>query len=131
MNIFEYATRNQIRFVSSKGLLTTEDLWQLPLTSKTGFDLDNVAKMANNALKALTEESFVATKPKAGKEAAETALEVVKHVIAVKIAENEAMRNAADRKAKKDMLLEVLARKQAGALETMTVEEIQAQLAAL
>jgi hypothetical protein len=46
-NLFERATRLKLRFSTNKNEITVEDLWELPLQSKTGFDLDNVAKRAN------------------------------------------------------------------------------------
>ena len=58
-NLFMQATREKFRFESSKGDLSVEQLWDLPLTSRTGFDLDTVAKAVNADLKASNEESFV------------------------------------------------------------------------
>lgn len=131
MNLFEYATRNAIRFTSAKGALTTEQLWDLPLQSKTNFDLDNVAKAANAELKALTDDSFVATAEKPGKEQATVRLAIVKHIIAVRLAENEAARNAAARKAEREKLLGILSEKQDEALKNLDVSEIQKRLAEL
>ena len=37
MNIFEYATRAKLRFASSRGDLTVEQLWDVPLRSTDGF----------------------------------------------------------------------------------------------
>ena len=37
-NIFEYATRSKLRFQSSHGVLTVEQLWEVPLRSKAGDD---------------------------------------------------------------------------------------------
>ena len=128
MNIFEQATRNQTRFTSIKGLLTVEDLWQLPLQSKTGFDLDSVAKEANRQLKEVTEESFVSTTTNPSKAVNELRLEVVKHIIAVKMAENEAKRTAADKVAKREKILGILASKEEDALKGMTREELLKQL---
>jgi hypothetical protein len=36
MNIFEQATRAKIRFSTPVGMLSVEDLWDLPLTSTQG-----------------------------------------------------------------------------------------------
>jgi hypothetical protein len=48
----EYAVRNKLRFSSSRGELTAEQLWDVPLRSKDGLDLNAVAQTANKALKA-------------------------------------------------------------------------------
>jgi len=131
MNLFEIATRQAFRFPSTKGPLTTEQLWDLPLQSRTSFDLDSVAKAVNAQLKAVTEESFVATTEKPGKALAERQLEIVKHIIAVKIEENERAKTIAERKAKREKLLGLLEKKQDATLEGMSVEQIKAELAAL
>ena len=59
--MFEKATRRKLRFTSAAGLLSTEDLWDLPLTSATGkANLDDIAKALNRRLKDAEEVSFVA-----------------------------------------------------------------------
>lgn len=95
MNIFEKATREKFRYPSAKGQLTTEQLWELPLTAKSGFSLDEVAKAVNAELKAVDTESFVATETNPAKATLETKLEIVKHVIAVRIADDRAAKAAA------------------------------------
>lgn len=59
MNIFEIAAIQKFRFPTIKGEVTTEALWDMPLVSKNGFDLDDVAKTVNAALKSVTEESLL------------------------------------------------------------------------
>lgn len=130
MNIFEQATRQQFRFQSIKGLLTTEDLWQLPLQSKSGFDLDTVAKTINKMLKETAEESFV-TSVSSANTALSLALDVVKHVIAVKMEENAASRSRVERAAERQKLLEILEKKQDAALHELTPAQIAERLAAL
>lgn len=131
MNIFEQASQQKLRFPSVKGELTTEQLWDLPLQSKNQFDLDTVAKTVNNELKNVTEESFVATTTSPAKTILELKFEIVKHVIAVRIATNAAARDQAARKAEKDKLIGILADKQDEALKGLTPEEIQTRIAAL
>ena len=130
-NMFEYATRNKIRFSSTKGELTVENLWDLPLLSKDGFDLDAVARTANKTLKDLTEESFVRTErtPKIAK--AEATLEIVKHVISVKLAEEEAAKKRAANKVERDKTLAILAEKQEGKLSALSEKELQKRIADL
>lgn len=131
MNIFEQATRQKIRFPSIKGELTTEQLWELPLTSRTGFDLDSVAREVNRDLKETAEESFVATRANPARAQLELKLELVKHVIAVKITEAESREQAAARAQERQRLQEILNKKQDAALEGLSVEEIQKRLTEL
>ena len=58
-DIYKFAAQNVLRFPSAKGNLTVEQLFQLPLKSQTGADLDTVARGINAQLKTTTEESFV------------------------------------------------------------------------
>jgi hypothetical protein len=68
------------------GELTTEQLWDLPLTSgKNGPDLDTVAKTINAEIRAASEESFVGPSKTSKRTPLETKLEVVKAIIAAKI----------------------------------------------
>lgn len=129
--MFEFVTRHKIRFASSKGELSGEQLWDVPLLSNDGFNLDNIAKEANRRLKLLTEESFVNTGRTLAHEKAELTLEVVKYVIATKLAEEEAAKNRADNRAKKEKLLRILAEKQEGKLSELSEKEIQKQINAL
>lgn len=132
MNLFEIAAREAFRFQSSKGLITTEQLWDLPLQSKSGFDLDSVAKGINAQIKTMAEESFVPTvRTNPLRAVLEQQLEIIKHIIGVKHAEAEAKVQAASRKAEREKLLAMLEKKQDAALEGMSVEDIKARLAAL
>lgn len=131
MNIFEKATKQKLRFTSVKGPLTVEDLWDLPLQAKDKCDLDNVARTVSNDLKAVTEESFVATKTSPAKARYELQLEIVKHVIAVKLAAEEEAKNRAQRESERQKLLDALASKKDAELNNLSADEIQKRLAAL
>lgn len=130
-NIFEYATRNKLRFASPRGELTVEQLWDVPLRSGDDFNLNMIAKTTNKALKEISEESFVETKKTAKQIRLENALEVVKYVIDVKLAEEKAAETRAERKKEKEKLLEILAEKQAGKLSELSEKELQKRIAAL
>ena len=130
--MFEKALRLKLRFVSPQGALTAEDLWDLPLTSTRAnqANLNNIAKGISRQLKAESEEDFVNPKSDAN-EGLQLALDVVKHVIQVKQAENEVARTAAARKETKAKLLEAIERKQDQALEGKSLEELQEMVASL
>lgn len=131
MNIFEQATRRAIRFESAKGDLSVEQLWDLPLQSRNQFDLDTVAKTVNRQLNAVTEESFVSVRENPAKETLSLKLEIVKHIISVKLQEAEEARNKANKASEKEKLLRLLDEKQNEALRALTPEEIQERLKAL
>ena len=133
MNIFEQASRFAIRFDSARGPnLNTEQLWGMPLTSAAdGFSLDEVAKAVKRKLNSLTEDSFVTTAENPLKADLELKLEIVKHVIAFKLAEVEALKSAAANKAELNRLIEVLGDKQDSALRRLTPAQLQARIDSL
>ena len=131
MNIFEQATRRAIRFESAKGDLSVEQLWDLPLQSRNQFDLDTVAKTVNRQLNDVTEESFVSVRENPAKETLSLKLELVKHIISVKLQEAEEARNRVNKASEKEKLLRLLDEKQNEALRALTPEEIQERLKAL
>lgn len=130
-NIFEYASRNKIRFFSSRGELSTEQLWDVPLRSNDDFNLNMVAKSTNNAMKKLNEENFVESKRTSQHTRLETAFEIVKHIIEVKLLDEASAKKRADNKMEKEKLLAILAEKQDGKLSTLSEKELQRRIAAL
>lgn len=129
VNLFELAARKKLRFATPRGDITVEDLWELPLTSKSGFDLDTVAKAANRDLKVAGEESFVNATANPRQRLLEARLAIVKHVIATVQRENMEALARAGRKAERDRLVEILESKQMEKMQGMTPEQIGARIA--
>lgn len=127
---FEKATRIGLRFPSVKGWITVEDLWALPLERKDNFDLDNVARQCNAALKESTEESFV-RKTTPEKEEHALRMAIVKHIIDVRLSEQEAKEKAIANKQEREKIMAALEAKQTESLYNMTEEQLQARLAAI
>ena len=130
-NLFLQATREKFRFESSKGDLSVEQLWDLPLTSRTGFDLDTVAKAVNANLKASNEESFVNVSNNPAVSRLQAQLEVVKAIIEVKLAQAEATKKRVEKAAERQRLMEVLHSKKDQELQGLSVEEIERRLSQL
>ena len=130
--MFEKASRMKLRFSSSKGELTVEQLWDLPLQSKTGFDLDTLARAINRELRTLEDDSFVDT-PRSNprKIQLELSLEIVKRIIDVKQTENRQALNAADQRERRKRLEEVLHIRTQQELLSKSPAEIQAMLDAM
>lgn len=61
----------------------------------------------------------------------ELRLEILKHIRDVKQAEAKAVREASARRAEKERLLEIVAQKKQGQLAELSVEELEARIAAL
>lgn len=131
LSIFEYATRNKLRFASAKGELSIEQLWDVPLRSSDGFNLDVIARAANKAFKEATEESFVSSTRTPAITRLEMSLETVKRVIEVKLGDEELAKKRAENKVERERLLAILAEKQAGKLSDLSEKELQRRIAAL
>lgn len=126
MNIFEQAVKAKLRFSTDRGLLTTEQLYDLSLTN-----LDKVARGVNSELKSLTEESFVDLRPDPRKTELELQLEILKHVIKDKLEEKDKAEQQVQRANKRRILLEALESKENEELQSMSKEDILKQLESL
>lgn len=120
-NIFEYATRNKLRF-PFKGSISVEDLWDLSET-----DLDKVYKALKAQEKHLKEDSLLSRKTKE-EEVLDIQIEIVKHIVVVKLAEKEARKRAAENKEKKQKILAIMAARDDKALENASDEELKRML---
>lgn len=123
--MFEKASRMKLRYQTNRGVISVEDLWDLSLES-----LDAIAINLNKKLKESQTESFIKTKTKDTTEL-ELKFNIVKHIIDVKLSEAEARKSAAEKRAKKQKLMDLIAKKQDAELEGKSVDELMKELAAL
>lgn len=124
LNLFEVATRNNYQF-PFRGMINVIDLWDLSLTN-----LDSVFKTLNAESKKSQEESLLVTKTKEDEENSNK-IEIVKHIVSVKLAEKKAREDAKKNAEKRQRLLEIKAKRQDAALENMSDEELDKALAEL
>jgi hypothetical protein len=132
--LFLTASRSKFRFYSQLGNLSVEDLWDLPLTSAKGANLDEIARALHKQLKESDSDiSFVkpASLTKTKVEELQARFDVVKAVIDVKVAERDANLAAKDKAEKKQRLMEIISKKKDAELEGKSVEDLQAMLSAL
>ena len=122
--MFDKATRLKLRFESNKGLLSVEQVWDLSLTA-----LNEMAKGLSRQVKAAEtdEEDFIGAKSNVDSEL-QLRFDVVKHIIGVKLKERDDSKEAAERKADNQVILELIQRKKQQELENKSVEELQALL---
>ena len=118
MNIFEYATREALRF-PYKGMQSVEDLWQLSVK-----ELDSIYKTLNKQVKQSEEESLLATKSNVDTEL-EVQIAIVKHIVSVKLAEKEAAEKASVKKAQKQKIMSIIATKQDEALQNSSIDDLK------
>lgn len=127
--MFKKASQMKLRFDTAKGQLTVEDLFDLPLTSESNVSLDGIAIAVSRELQDSQENSFVESKSK-GSDILELRLEILKDVIAARIAENEARRDEEAKKTRNDRIMQIIADKQDDALANKTIDELKELLAA-
>lgn len=120
-NIFEYAVRNKIRF-PFKGLISVEDLWDLSVSS-----LDSIYKILNKQIKDSEEESLLSAKTNVDTEL-EVQIAIVKHIVSVKLAEQEAREKAAAKKAQKQKIMSIIAAKEDEELQNSSVDDLRKML---
>ena len=125
--MYKEALKCGYRYESVRGLITTEDLFHVPLRNNNGFNLDEIAKNLSKKIKEESEESFVV--PKTDKTSTlNKKLEIVKDVIKDKLDEEKARLEAAEKAEKKRKILELLAKKQEEKLGEKTEEELLKEL---
>lgn len=134
MDLFEAAVRKKLRFPSSKGLLTVEDLWDLPLTSAKPTDV-SVQTVATPVLARQSELSGVqalfepaSAKPSAERVVVDLQVEIIKYIVATRRREADAATLAAAKASEKATLQAQLEKKR---LEGASVEDLERRLAAL
>lgn len=128
---FELAVKLKVRFATSRGDASLEQLYDMPLTSRNGFDLDTTARSVYQELKSIDEVSFVSSVPNKAKDLLQLKLDLVTHVIASKLEENSKVLKAAKNKEERQKLLGILNQKQDEELSTLTADEIKARILAL
>lgn len=121
--MFDKATRLKLRYPTNKGMITTEDLWDMTLQ-----DLNNTAKTLNKEIKSVEEEDFLEVETTEHDLKIKLSFDIVLHVLNVKKEERKRRQEAATRKAEKEKLLTILAKKQDANLENMSEEELKKKL---
>lgn len=132
LNIIEHAIRTGVRYQTSKGLVTTEDLWNIPLP-----DLKVLARNLYRTVKEEDEDelpSILQTEKPSGI-ADLNRLRVIMHVISERekeIAERRAISEAAEKeKARKEYILKILEKKKMESLEGLSADELRKLLDSL
>lgn len=132
MNIFETATKAKYRFNSNIGQLSTEDLWDLPLTTtrETRASLDIVAKTLYEEIQTSDEVSFVEDTTIASSDL-QNKMEIIKHIIQCKKDEHAEAQNRVARKQKRDLVDRIILEAEEGELKKMSVEDLKSLRASL
>jgi hypothetical protein len=127
-DLFEKAARLKVRFASPVGALTAEQVWDLPITTKTknAADLASIARDLNQRLKANSDDDlpFLGSTKKVD-EQTQIAFDIVKHIVETKKAEAEKAAETASNREKKQQILALIAAKEAEKLGGSSLEELR------
>ena len=122
--MFDRASRLKVRF-DYRGACSVEDLWDLSVQ-----DLDVVYKNLNAKSKAMKEDSLLEEKTQQD-EVLQLKIDIVKHIVTIKLQEAEERKNEKERRAKKQKLLSVLEEKQDAQLHDLSPEQLQEMISNL
>lgn len=127
-NLFIQAAKSKLRFRTETGHLTVEDLFDLSLQS-----LNRIGQVIISELKPGSTSLLENPDPRVSAATAENELrlEIIKFVIETKQSENKAAVAASLNRRQREFLEGLKEKRQIDAMESLTLEEIDAQLAAL
>ena len=120
-NLFEMATRNKMRFPSTKGELSVEDLWDL-----SDKDLDVVYKNLKDQEVKSSEESLLDDANVDPKLTA--AIGIVRYIFTTKRKEKLAEKERSNKKQTQKKYIDALSKKQDEAIEKMSEAELRAMI---
>ena len=123
-NLFEMATRSKLRFPSTKGELSVEDLWEV-----SDKDLDVVYKNLKDQEVKSSEESLLDDANVDPKLTA--AIGIVKYIFITKRNERLAEKERINKKLTQRKYIDALSKKQDEAIEKMSEAELRAMIDSL
>lgn len=116
--MFEKAIRLKVRF-NFKGLCSVEDLWDL-----TVQELDSIYQELSKEYESQQGVSLLVNTSNASR-LTKLKMDLVKHIVEVKLQEAVDKEQRAAKKAKKQQLLEIIEQKQNAEFVDMSLEELQ------
>lgn len=132
-NIYQQAAKQKLRFPSSRGALTVEQLMDLPMTSKISGKLNLksiaepiAAKVAKGSSSLLSFFDNTPSDPEASLQ-----LAIISDIVATKQAEAYKKSQEKVRETEKAKIESLIAQKQTEAMSGLSIEDLQKKLASL
>lgn len=122
MENFKLASQQKLRFQTNKGLLSTEQLWDLSLE-----DLDALAVSLETEHKQSAKKSFI-VKTTLKDKTAKLRFDVVLDVLNTKVVEEEAATEAMEIKEHNKKIISLIAEKQDESLKGKSIKQLEAML---
>lgn len=120
--MYKEALQKKLRFKTNKGMITTEDLFDLSLQN-----LNTLAIMLDKKISEAPKKSFIEELP-AEENDDELRFSIVKDVINIKLKARKDNIDKAQANAQKKRILEILAKRNDEELEKKSTEELRAML---
>lgn len=124
-DLFERATRQKLRFETTAGNISVEDIWSLPLSSGK-VNLNDLAKALNKEIKTFDEEDFVNKTSNSKNDDIKLKFDIILHVIKYKTEEAEAKERATLTLEKRRSIQALIEKKESEQLENLSIEELKA-----
>jgi hypothetical protein len=119
-NIFKQATKLKLRFNTTKGQLSTEQLWGLPLV-----ELDNLAVRLEDESKKTGKKSFLVSNNKEEDEKEKLMFDIAFEILTTRVKEQEEARKEREAKEFNQKILSMIANKQDEELQGKSIEELE------
>lgn len=120
--MYKEALQKKLRFKTNKGMISTEDLFDLSL-----HNLDTLALMLDKKISEAPKKSFIEDLP-AEENDDELRFSIVKDIINVKLKARKDNINRAQIDARNKRIAELIAKKEDEALENKSIEELRAMI---
>ena len=124
MSIFKEAAKLKLRF-KAKGNMSVEDLFDLPLTSKDGVSLNDIAKEIYKNIKEDSGIDFVGEVIETDR-IEELKLQIVKEIIKDKKDDIKRKEESEVKKSHNENIDKLIAAKEAEALSNLSIEDLKA-----
>lgn len=125
MSIFKTASKEKLRFSTSKGLLSVEQLWELTQT-----ELSTCIKNVKKSLKKSDTEDDLSFLDSTNTidYTEQLRFDILKEVYLTKKSESETLRNAKEIKEHNQKIMELISEKQEGELKGKSIDELKSLL---
>lgn len=122
MSIYKEASRRKLRFTTSRGSLSSEQLWSLSLN-----ELDALAINLEDQYEDSGKKSYL-TKRSDKDSLIKLMADIVIDVLSTKLEEQESAATTLERKQQNEIILQAIAEKEHAELQGKSVEELRAML---
>jgi hypothetical protein len=122
MENFKLATRQKLRFQTNKGLLSTEQLWDLPIV-----ELDALAVALEDEYKESGKKSFL-VKSSAKDKTIKLKFDVVLDVLSTKVEEQQVVQETAEIREHNKKIIAIIADKKDRSLQGKSIKELEGML---